>query len=159
MLPALAFDSQGNLYVADDNNITRFTPSGASSVFASQVIGPWGLAFDSQCNLYVSNTGDTYGNGGNVIERITPSGVVSVFATAGLDVPKGLAFDSQGDLFVANYGNGTIEEIAVNGTVSILATLDLTTQGCPSTWLSAHPPSLSRAASSSSPLVRSASWG
>jgi sugar lactone lactonase YvrE len=121
----LAFDSQGNLYVAGADNIMKFTPSGVGSVFATTGVNqPWGLAFDSQGNLYVANAGD------NTIERFTPGGVGSVFATTGLDVPKGLAFDSQGNLYVANYGNSTIEEFSANGTPSLLATLNAT-EGAP----------------------------
>jgi hypothetical protein len=115
----LAFDSQGNLYVANANNIMMFTPGGVGSVFATTGINqPWGMAFDSHGNLFVANAGD------NTIEEFTPGGVGSVFASTGLSTPKGLAFDSLGDLFVANYGNSTIEEFTPGGTGSLFATLD-----------------------------------
>jgi PEP-CTERM motif len=121
----LAFDSQGNLYVATSNDIMRYTPGGVGSVFATTGGNqPWGMAFDSHGNLFVANAS------ANTIEEYTPGGVGSVFASTGLSTPKGLAFDSMGDLFVANYGNSTIEEFTANGTGSLFATLD-TAEGAP----------------------------
>jgi sugar lactone lactonase YvrE len=61
----LAFDSAGNLYVANSGNdtIEKFTASGGilsttGSVFASTGVGSGaqGLAFDSAGNLYVANS-------------------------------------------------------------------------------------------------------
>ena len=74
----LAFDGQGNLYVANagDNTIDRFTPGGVESVFASTGLStPKGLAFDSQGDLFVAN----YGN--STIEEFTANGTGSLFAT------------------------------------------------------------------------------
>ena len=50
----LAFDSSGNLFVADQfsNAIFKFTPDGIKSTFASGLSGPVGLAFDSAGNLF-----------------------------------------------------------------------------------------------------------
>jgi DNA-binding beta-propeller fold protein YncE len=45
----MAFDSAGNLYVANqaNNTVQRFTPGGAGSVFVnSGLSNPQGLAFD-----------------------------------------------------------------------------------------------------------------
>jgi DNA-binding beta-propeller fold protein YncE len=73
----MAFDSAGNLYVAnaDANTIERFTPGGASTVFATGLSHPIGLAFDTAGNLYVVNGFN------NTIERFTSGGVGSLFAT------------------------------------------------------------------------------
>jgi sugar lactone lactonase YvrE len=84
----LAFDKQGNLFVAnyDGNSIMKFTPQGVGSVFANTGLnGPQGLVFDSAGNLYVANYD------GNYIEKFTPDGVGSVFATTGLNHPHDLA--------------------------------------------------------------------
>ncbi len=57
----LAFDTQGNLYVADQANqtINKYNSSGTKSVFASSgyLYQPEGLAFDSKGVLYVANAG------------------------------------------------------------------------------------------------------
>ncbi len=78
----LAFDSAGNLYVANYNNntVSQVTPAGAVSTFASGFNLPDGLAFDSAGNLYVANwTGGT-------VSEVTPAGLVSTFAS-GFDDP------------------------------------------------------------------------
>src|SRR5690349_9680074 len=58
---ALAFDSAGNLFVADvsvDSNgmtsgtIYKFTPAGVRSTFALGLTSPTGLAFDEAGNLF-----------------------------------------------------------------------------------------------------------
>jgi sugar lactone lactonase YvrE len=85
---ALAFDSNGNLYVSvlnfnvGDPQILRFDPSGNMSVFASGLRAPLGIAFDSSDNLYVADTryfGDAADDG--AIVKIDPSGNRSVFAS------------------------------------------------------------------------------
>jgi probable HAF family extracellular repeat protein len=113
----IAFDSAGNLYVANyiylGGTITKITPGGGSSVFASSGMnGPMGLAFDSAGNLYVANY-----NGGH-IEKFTPDGVGSVFAS-GLASPDGLAFDSAGNLFVSSGNGQTIVKITPAGVASL----------------------------------------
>jgi sugar lactone lactonase YvrE len=113
----IAFDSAGNLYVANDdsNTIEKFTPGGVGSVFASTGLNsPQGLAFDSAGNLYVTNFN-------NYIEKFTPNGVGSFFASTGLDDPVGLAVDSAGNLYVASSFNFTIEKFTPNGVGSVLA--------------------------------------
>jgi sugar lactone lactonase YvrE len=107
----IAFDSAGNLYVANagGNNITEFSSSGAYlGVYASGLSSPSGLVIDKYGDLFVAN------NGNGTITEIIPGGSETTFAT-GLSAPNGLAFGSNGDLFVANGGNNTIEEIPTSG--------------------------------------------
>jgi DNA-binding beta-propeller fold protein YncE len=57
----LAFDSLGNLYVANqgNNTIDRFTSAGVRSLFANTGLNvPVGLAFDPAGNLYALNHAD-----------------------------------------------------------------------------------------------------
>ena len=132
------FDSN-NLFVADSGsgNIYEFTTNGVRSTFASGLASPYGLAFNSAGDLFVSSW-----SGGGSVTEITPSGAQSVYAS-GFGYPIGLAFDSGGNLFVANaggpnepigvvfdssndefvsnLGNGTITEIAPDGTQSTFA--------------------------------------
>ncbi len=115
----LAFDSNGNLYVANYNDtILKFNSNGVSSVFASTGLNnPGGLAFDSKDNLYVAN----YGN--NTIEKFNPSGAGSLFSsTNALFEPIALTFDSSGNLYVANRrSTGSILEFDPEGDMSVFA--------------------------------------
>ena len=126
---ALAFDSAGNLYVANagNNTISKVTPAGLVSTFVSSGLDePVALAFDSAGNLYVANEGNS------TISKVTPAGVVSTFVSSGLDDPVGLAFDSAGNLYVVNgepyvTNDGdlasTISMVTPAGTVSTFCTL------------------------------------
>ena len=116
---SLAFDSAGNLFVADTgrNTIQKFTPDGVGSMFVTTGLnGPTALAFDSTGNLYVANFGS------NAIEKFTPGGVGSIFASTGLNGPNGLAFDSTGNLYVANTPDDAIEKFTPDGVGSLFAT-------------------------------------
>ena len=69
--------SAQNLFVADysGNNITKITPGGTESTFASGLNEPIGVALNSAGNLFVSDSGS-----GNIYEY-TPGGVQSTFAS------------------------------------------------------------------------------
>ena len=113
----MAFDSSGNLYVANNqgNTIEKFSQSGADlGVFASHGLNyPTGLAFWGD-TLYVANDGN------NSIESFDSNGNDLGPYELGLNSPQGLVFDGSGNLFVANTGggtpgNGTIEEFDREG--------------------------------------------
>lgn len=115
----LAFGASGDLYVANSGfdgpfagKITRITPSGLESAFASGNI-PMALAFDASGNLYVGNW-----NSGT-IDKVTPAGVDTIFATL-TGRPYDLAFDSAGNLFVSEQRQ--IEKITPGGVVSTFVT-------------------------------------
>ncbi|MEO5564398.1 MAG: hypothetical protein ABIR18_13210 [Chitinophagaceae bacterium] len=129
----IAFDKQGNLYVADPYNfrIRKITPAGQVSTFAgSGVFGhadgtaltakftfPVDIVVDSHDNLFVSD--------GNRIRQITPKGDVSTIAgsTAGYvngngSVAKfngeiGLGIDANDNIYVADFGNSVIRRISL----------------------------------------------
>jgi hypothetical protein len=103
---ALAFDTSGNLFVADQNAVIEFTPTATKTVFASGLRSPIGLAFDSSGNLFVADT--------DTIFKFTPNGSKTVFAS-GLSQPAGMAFDSQGNLFEADYASETVFKFAADG--------------------------------------------
>jgi len=111
----LAFDQQGNLFVANrgNNTIMKFDTNGVGSVFASTGLGaPQGLAFDNAGNLFVANIG------GGTIMKFTPTGVGTLFATIGM--PAGLAFDRDGNLFATTVGF-RITKFTTNGVASFFA--------------------------------------
>jgi len=116
----IAFDSLGNLYVANLNFIEKFTPAGSPSRFATPGHALGGLAIDSDNNVFVSYFND------NKIEEFNSLGNdEGAFADPNdssiLAIPLGLAFDSDGNLYAANITN-FIEEFAPDGTPSRFAT-------------------------------------
>jgi DNA-binding beta-propeller fold protein YncE len=102
----LAFDTSGNLYVANQygNSITRFDSTGHGSIFASSGMNqPTGLAYNNGY-LYVANAGS------NKILKFDSAGNGTVFASGtGLNNPEGIAFDSSGNLYAVNYNSTRTE--------------------------------------------------
>ncbi len=145
---ALAVDSIGTVYVADQKNnlIRKITPGGTvttlagggSNGAASGIVNgatltkfnsPAGIAVDGNGNVYVADKKN------NAIRKITPLGVVSTFAgidstsaghadgtgaAATFNGPSGLAMDGKGNLYVSDWGNHTIRKI-------VLSTAEVTT--------------------------------
>jgi DNA-binding beta-propeller fold protein YncE len=120
----LAFDSSGNLYVADYKlglgRILKFDPNGNASVFATGTLlrDPYALTFDVSGNLYVLNDMD------NSIVKIDPGGKQSMFvSTVYPDAhPVDLTFDSSGNLYVAIDNVSTIMKFNSSGTGSVFVT-------------------------------------
>jgi sugar lactone lactonase YvrE len=121
----LAFNKAGDLFVADGNRISFFTPNAVSpptaDVYATVAPGTNGLAFDSHGNLW---TGDGQGR----VWKISPVGLVTeVFRIQPMNnslnvgrtnttnpgtpqnaVANGLAFNAQGNLLVADTARGAL---------------------------------------------------
>ena len=140
----LAFDSLGNLYVADTGNATirKITALGVVSTIAGTAdqIGsinatgasarfnqPSALCFDPAGNLYVVDRGN------HTIRKITPAGVVTTLAgkadtaghkdgggiTALFNMPGGIVYEPVTKaLFVADTGNRVIRKVTLTGTVT-----------------------------------------
>jgi hypothetical protein len=84
----LAFDSHGDLYVANQTgSISRVIPNGTVSTFSSDTLlsGVNSVAFDSLDNLYVGNAGS-----GQIL-TVDSSGVATVYAN-GVGSVTGIAF-------------------------------------------------------------------
>ena len=90
---AVAFDSKGNLYIADHNNL-RIRRVEAKTGVITTIAG--------------NGTRGLSGDGGPAIE-------------AGLNTPAGLAFDAEDNLYIADAGNHRIR--MVNLTTGIIATV------------------------------------
>ena len=141
-LRAVAADSSGNIYVADEDNnlVSKITPARIMAELAGKRRTPGvlngnhgdarfsilrGIAVDKAGNIYVA---DSY-----TIRKITPTGGVSTLAgkagtpgtvdgagsEARFSVPSGVAVDDAGNVYVADMY--TIRKITTAGVVSTLA--------------------------------------
>ena len=137
---AMAFDSDGTLYIADVNAIRKLSPAGKLSTVSGLL--PWGaadgpalqarfrrpngLVVDAAHNVYIADTNN------NAIRVLSAAGVVSTFAgrlpaDASIDGSgsqarftsvDSLAVNSKGTIIVAD--NGSIREISPANQVSTL---------------------------------------
>lgn len=145
-----AFDSSGNLYIADNANnrirkltiatgiITTVVGNGTAGYSGdngpaadAELSGPNGIAIDSAGNLFIAD----YGN--NVIRMVTPStGIINTVVgngTAGfsgdggnalsaeMNGPEFIAFDTAGDQYIVDNGNSRIRKVTPSGTISTVA--------------------------------------
>ncbi len=130
----LAFDADGNLYVADENAcIRKITPAGVVTLLAGQpgmsgfadgkgsaakFTSPTSLVADKQGNLYVADN--------TFVRRITPDGTVTTIGvgtsggfvdgtatTARFRNVRSITIDSKGVLYVADMGNQAIRKIVI----------------------------------------------
>lgn len=142
----IAFDTAGNIYVADtlNNTVRKITPAGTVTTLAgmagrtSSVDGsatsarfedPYAVAVDGSGNLYVADSTD------HSIRKVTSSGTVTTLAGKGgsfgsldgtgtaarFNAPLGIAADSAGNVYVADTGNSTVRKITATGVVTTLA--------------------------------------
>jgi sugar lactone lactonase YvrE/uncharacterized protein YecT (DUF1311 family) len=121
-LHGLAFDGNGNLFVADSGNgtILKFTPEGDRNTFASGLRDPLGLAFDGKGNLWVTTSSSMPDSLSGTILKFTPEGAQSTFAS-GLKTPSDLAFDKAGNLFVSDSASNSIVKFGADGTKTSFA--------------------------------------
>ena len=144
----LAFDTQGNLFVAapPSNLIYKVTPSGVISVVAgtgtfgfsgdggpataARLSQPLGIALDFSDNLYIADSNN------NRIRKVTPDGVITtvvgvgtvgfdgdggVATSAKLYYPTSVAVDTAGSLFIADGLNYRVRKVASNGLITTVA--------------------------------------
>ena len=105
---ALAFDSSGNLFVANlPGSVTVYAPpyGGVSTTIGNGINHPQALALDSRGNLFVAN-----GSGSNTVTAYSPPYGGSPIATisSGIGDPVSVAVDQSSDLFVVNQASNTV---------------------------------------------------
>jgi uncharacterized protein (TIGR03437 family) len=144
----MAFDSAGNFYIADSQNlrirkvsaagvITTFAGngnagySGDGGVAASAALNyPTGVACDSAGNVYIADQLN------NVVRKVAPNGAISTFAgtgTAGyngdgipaiqaaLSEPERLFVDSNNRLYIADIYNHRVRMVTSDGIIHTVA--------------------------------------
>lgn len=140
----MAFDSSGNIYVADMNNnaVRMISPAGLITTVAgtgkpgmngdygpplqAQLDLPTAVAIDSNGYLYICDSAN------NTIRRVA-NGVIQPYlgnyipgftgdttSVISMNDPTDIFFDTSGNLWIADYGNGRIREF---GTDDIVATV------------------------------------
>lgn len=126
---AVAYDSDGALYIADDNGyVEKVSAPGTLSIVAgngdfrsapiagaatSSPMRPWAIAVGTLGSVYVADRVHAE------ILKITAGGVMSIVAGSFGD-PVGVATDTSGNVYVADH-NGYIDRIAPDGSESIVA--------------------------------------
>ncbi len=143
---ALAFDSSGNLYVADANNarIRMISPSGTITTVAgngccyggdggaatsAQLNYPSGVAVDAAGNMYIADSNN------NRIRKVS-GGIITTFAgngtygysgdggpatSAELRTPNGVFVDSAGNVYIADSSNQRIRKVTTDGNIATIA--------------------------------------
>ncbi len=152
----VAFDSAGNLYVAetDGNRIRKISASGIITTFAgtgawgfagdggpatqAKLANPWHIAFDSVGNLFIADSGNSR------IRRVDSQGIITTIAGDGVQGftgdngpassarifnPGRLAFDLMGNLFFTDVGNNRVRRIESIGGVITLQSIVKTVAG------------------------------
>ena len=142
----MAFDSSGNLYIADalNNRIRKISGGNISTVAGNGTLGfagdkaaatsaelfaPSGVTLDSAGNLYIADTGN------HVIRMVSTGGTITTIAgnntggyagdggaavNANLEFPASVAVDSSGNIFIADAGNDVIREVTGGNISSII---------------------------------------
>jgi trimeric autotransporter adhesin len=144
----IAFDTSGNLFVADIYNhrvrkvttdgfvftiagdgTESSTGDGGEAVYAT-LNSPASVVFDSSGNLYIAELE------GNRVRKVTPDGIISTYAGTGvkgfggdggaaasalLNQPSSLAFDVLGNLYIADTTNARVRRVSPDGKISTFA--------------------------------------
>ena len=112
---ALSLDAQGNLYASYyfGGVVSKISPDGTVTQFASGLLNPNGSTIGTDGNLYLAEAM------GSRIWKFEPDGTASVFKL-GLTNPSGVVFDLDGNLLVAQYQLSRITSIKPDGTTSVL---------------------------------------
>jgi sugar lactone lactonase YvrE len=147
---ALAFDSAGNLYIADSSNnvvrkvtmatgtITTFAGGGTGGLgdngpaTSAQLDYPRGIAFDGGDNLYISDSGNLrirkVAAGTGTITTVAGNGMYGCAGDGGpavgaeVDYPYGLTADVAGDVYYADGNCQVIRKVSVsNGQITTVA--------------------------------------
>jgi sugar lactone lactonase YvrE len=144
----IAFDTQGNLYIADiSNNVIRkvdtlgnittvagnatqgFSGDGGPAT-AAELNGPFGVVLDAAGNLYIMDALNAR------IRKVDTAGTITTFAgngkfgfagdggpatSATISLVQGARFDTAGNLYVPQCGPAAVRKIDTSGTITTVA--------------------------------------
>ena len=141
----LAFDSKGNLYIADSSNhrvrmisggnISTIAGTGTASFSGDKAAAtsatlntPSGVAFDSAGNLYIADSLN------NVIRKVSGGNITTIAGDYGqgagyggdtgqanvaiMNNPTAVVFDSAGNYYIADNGNSLIRKVDTNSVIT-----------------------------------------
>ncbi len=142
----LAFDTNGNLYIADTkNHVIRkvdaqtqmistyagtqggFAGDGGAAI-AAKLNGPWGLASDVLGNLFIADLNN------NRIRKVASDGTITTVAGNGsngsatdaqlatatpISNPAAVAVDVAGNLYVADSGHNTVRKVSASSGIAM----------------------------------------
>ncbi|MFQ5671659.1 MAG: SMP-30/gluconolactonase/LRE family protein [Nitrospinales bacterium] len=144
----LAFDKQGNLFIADRNNhrVRKVDPSGIITTIAGNGIAdyagdeepatqaslnlPSDVACDGDGNIYISDRSN------HRIRKVDSRGIITTFAGLGvagfagdfgpaedafLKFPFGITLDGAGNLYIADRGNNRVRKVGRDGVIITVA--------------------------------------
>jgi sugar lactone lactonase YvrE len=136
----IAFDGQGNLYVADrgNNMIRKVTSAGVvSSVAGLPTAGyvdatgsialfnsPNGVAVDATGNIYVADQGNS------AIRKIAAGAVVTTLVggttqSTLLNLPAGITIDATGNIYIVDEGGRILEYTTTNSLYNLAGSLNI----------------------------------
>ena len=157
----LAFDSSGNMYIADSVNqkvrkisggtITTVAGNGTggysgdgAAATSAELLGPSAVAVDSAGNIYIADSAN------HVVREVTTNGNISTFAgtntggyagdggpanQAELDFPTGVAVDGSGNVFIADSANNVIREVSGGNITTVVGGSEVQNLNDPETVL------------------------
>jgi sugar lactone lactonase YvrE len=145
---SVAFDSSGNLFIADTDNhkVRKVTPAGVITTVAGNGTAGFGgegqpatiaflnfpnsVAVDSSGNLFIADTLNhrvRRVNSGGLIETVAGDGTPGFGGDNGQGVnaqlqhPAGVSVDANGNVFIADFSNHRIRKLAANGIITTVA--------------------------------------
>lgn len=117
LLPGLAEDAAGNLFITDFDNgwVWKIAADGSQSKFGN-LNKPWGIAISPlDGRLYIAESGKNclqiFDSSGNNLAAIGKLGS----GDGEFSSPRGVAFDSAGRLYIADAGNSRVQVFSVTG--------------------------------------------
>src|SRR5438552_1914125 len=144
----VAFDGQGDLFIADaDNNrVRRVSPAGTITTVAgtgvagfggdggpataAQLRSPFGVAVEPSGDLVIADSNN------NRVRRVDPAGMITTLAGTGvagfsgdgspataaeLSLPRGLGVDGMGNVLIADSNNNRVRKVDTSGTITTVA--------------------------------------